>query len=209
MTDLSDTIKAKSDQLNADDLVCGPITVKLLDIEVDRSNAQQPWKMVIDGGHQPYMPCLSMRRVFIHAWGDDGTQGKSWIGRSMRLFRDGEVKYAGLKCGGLRISHLSDLPQTEMAFVVTIRKGAKGAYIVKRLDQTKTSQPAKPDPPTLTESESTYVADCTKEIASAETLEALGMIVRGLAKKSDAVKDVLRPLYAARKAELTPAQEQA
>ena len=81
--------------------------------------------------------------------------------------------------------------------------------LIKELGEVITvpvTEPAKPKPPTLTDSESTYVADCTKEIAAAESLEALTLISTMLAKKSDAVKNVLRPLYAAKKAELTTAE---
>ncbi len=104
--DLSEAILPKSDQLNADDLLVGPITVDIVD--VNRGNKEQPVVIVING-RQPYKPCKSMCRVLISAWGNDG---KSWIGRSMTLYCDPSVKFGGVAIGGIRIRHLSDISKT-------------------------------------------------------------------------------------------------
>lgn len=101
---IRETIKAKSDQLNAVDLVAGPITVKVE--AVSKGAADQPVIMKISGGHQPYKPCKSMRRVLIYCWGD---KPSLWIGRSMTLYCDAKVKWAGEEVGGIRISHLSNI----------------------------------------------------------------------------------------------------
>lgn len=200
MSELSETIKAKSDQLNADDLQCGPITVEVLDVEVDKANKEQPIKITIDGDHMPYFPCKSMRRVLIAAWGDDGSEGKSWIGNRMTLFREPNVKYAGLMCGGIRISHLAGLKNKEESFVITIRKGAKGAYLVKRLDEDKTA--IKLAPPALTEAEQVSVREVTADIEQCDSMESLKAIGFILKNKSEALRNALRPAYDKRKKEL-------
>ena len=71
MTDnwLAKTIVPKSDQLNAEDLLTGPIVVTVQ--EVKQGTDDQPVHIVIGDGRQPYKPCKTMRRVLIFVWGDD------------------------------------------------------------------------------------------------------------------------------------------
>ena len=127
---LKNTIEPKSDQLNYDDLLTGPITVTV--VSVKRSTSQdQPIDIHIDG-HRPYRPCKSMRRVLISAWGD---KGADWIGKSMTLYGDPSVKFGGIAVGGIRISHLSDIDSPEISFMLTTSRSKKAGYMVKRLDK--------------------------------------------------------------------------
>lgn len=123
---LGDTVIAKSDQLNADDLIGGPITVTVT--SVSRGNSEQPVVIGITG-QRPYKPCKSMRRVLITAWGDDG---RVWVGRSMTLYCDPDVMFGGVKVGGIRISHLSHI-DSDLIVGMNIKKGKKGAVSVKRM----------------------------------------------------------------------------
>jgi hypothetical protein len=134
---LRDTITPKSDQLNADDLLAGPIIVKIMAVKRG-SNADQPIDIIIDGGRQPYKPCKSMRRVMIAAWGDDG---REWVGRSMKLYCDPNVKFGGVKVGGIRISHMSGI-DTRLSVMLTTTRSKRSEYIVEPL-QTPTPMPAK------------------------------------------------------------------
>ena len=116
--DLSDTIQPKSDQLNYDDLIAGPVTVTV--VAVNRGNPEQP--VLIDVGlGRPYKPCKSMRRVLIAAWGKDGSQ---WVGKSMTLYGNTSVKWAGKEVGGIRISHLSHIDQP-LTLAITVAKGKR------------------------------------------------------------------------------------
>lgn len=127
---LGDTIVPKSDQLNADDLLVGPITVEVVDVK--RGDTQeQPISIKIDGGRQPYKPCKSMRRVLIAAWGDDG---KKWIGHRMTLYCDPEVKFGGVKVGGIRISHMTGI-RGRMAVMLTTTRSKRSEYLVEELAQ--------------------------------------------------------------------------
>lgn len=121
--DLSDTIKPKSDQLNADDLLTGPMTVTISGVR--RGSADQPVMLDING-HQPFKPCKTMRRVLITAW---GTDGKAWIGKSMTLFCDPNVKFGGVALGGIRISHLSNI-DGPMNMMLTASRGRKSQVVV-------------------------------------------------------------------------------
>lgn len=117
MSDMRHAIIPKSDQLNADDLLTGPITIKITGVTV-RGGQEQPVAISFDGDNgKPYKPCKSMCRVMVSAWGPDSSK---YVGRSMTLFCDPKVKWGGMEVGGIRISHMSDIdsPRT-MALTVT------------------------------------------------------------------------------------------
>lgn len=113
---LADTIIPKSDQLNADDLIAGPITVTVEGVKRSPS-PEQPIDILISG-HRPYRPCKSMRRVLISVWGD---KGADWIGKSMTLYRDESVKYGGVAVGGIRISHVTDIDKRRDLMLTSTR----------------------------------------------------------------------------------------
>lgn len=109
--DMSPTIIAKSDQVNADDLIGGPMTIKINDVKILPSD--QPVNVYFDGSDKAYRPCKSMCRVLVSLWGSDS---KQYIGKRLTLYRDPSVTWAGVQIGGIRISHAShiDGPQTIM-----------------------------------------------------------------------------------------------
>jgi hypothetical protein len=121
MTDLSGTIAPKSDQLNADDLIVGPITIKVTKVELRAG--EQPIAISFEGdGGKPYMPGKSMRRVMVRLWGPDGN---AYIGRSMTIFRDEKVRFGGMAVGGIRISHMTDIPETTTMALTETRASRK------------------------------------------------------------------------------------
>jgi hypothetical protein len=133
---LKDTIVPKSDQLNADDLLTGPIVITIQ--KVSRGDTkEQPVSIAIDGGRMPYKPCKSMRRVLIAAWGEDG---RLWVGKSMRLFCDPEVMFGGVKVGGIRISHLSHIANT-MTIALTTTRSKRAPYRVEPLEEQAEKKP--------------------------------------------------------------------
>jgi hypothetical protein len=124
--DMSQFIVAKSDQLNADDLAGGPITVTIERV-TGNDSADQPVSVhyVGDGG-KPYKPCKSMRRVMVHVWGLDA---KQYAGKSMTLRRDPEVMFGGMKVGGIRITHMSGI-DSERSMALNATRGKKALYKV-------------------------------------------------------------------------------
>jgi len=116
--DLSSTVIAKSDQLNADDLI-EPITIKVT--RVDKLKSKDQPVHIHSAGRQPFKPCLTMRRMLISAW---GKYKDEWVGRSMVVFCDPEVIWAGKEHGGIRVSHVSDInePVSKMLAVTRGRK---------------------------------------------------------------------------------------
>lgn len=128
MNDLSFTIKPKSDQLNADDLIAGPMTVTVQDVQVSNS-PDQPISVVIGNGCQPYKPCKSMRRLMIAVW---GKHDSDWIGQSMTLYNDPSVTWAGQAVGGIRISHMTGLTKP-FSVALTATRGKRKPFTVEPL----------------------------------------------------------------------------
>lgn len=127
---LRDTIEPKSDQLNYDDLLAGPLTVRVVGLEAGSAEQPVAVKIVNDEGGavmRPWKPCKSMRRVLIACWGD---KGKDWIGKRATLYGDATVRFGGVEVGGIRVSHLSgiDAPRT---LKLTTTRSKRAAYTVE------------------------------------------------------------------------------
>jgi hypothetical protein len=129
MLNLRDTIVPRSDQLNAEQLLSAPITLTVNN--VTRGTADQPVSIHYDGDNgRPYKPCKTMRKLLIFAWGDDG---RVWLGRSMTVYNDPDVKFGGVKVGGIRISHLSHI-DADFEVALTSTKGKKALHSIKKMD---------------------------------------------------------------------------
>lgn len=130
ITDLTSTIVPKSDQLNAEQLLTGPMTVTVTDVRVG-SGDEQPVTIHYEGENgRPYRPCKTCRKILIFAWGKDG---RDWIGRSMTLYNDTSVKFGGAEVGGIRISHMTDIDR-DISVSLTATRGKKSAHTIKRID---------------------------------------------------------------------------
>ncbi len=127
--DLRPTIIPKSDQLNADQLIGGPVTITVREVRVSTSD-EQPVVVHYDGDNgRPYKPCKTMRKLLVAAWGADG---REWVGRAMTVYNDPAVKFGGADVGGIRISHLSDI-ERDIRVSLTSTKGKKALHEVKRM----------------------------------------------------------------------------
>lgn len=128
---LKKAITPKSDQLNADDLLSGSITITVREVKIIDSR-EQPITIFYDGDNgRPFKPCKSMAKVLSHisAW---GMNPRDWIGRSMTLFNDSSVTWAGVSVGGIRISHLSHI-ENNLAISIALSKGKKQQTVIKKL----------------------------------------------------------------------------
>lgn len=126
VSNLTDTLKPKSDQLNADDLITGPINVTITGVR--RGSNEQP--VIIDVvGLMPFKPCKTVRRILVTAWGENGN---NWIGKSMTLFCDPTVKFGGVALGGIRVSHLSDI-NGPINMMLTTTRSKRAQHIVHPL----------------------------------------------------------------------------
>ena len=67
----------KSDQLNTDDLLTGPIQVSIEKVIVTDAKSQ-PVSIEISGGYKPWKPCKTMMRVMAGLWTEDTD---TWVGK--------------------------------------------------------------------------------------------------------------------------------
>lgn len=135
MPDISHTIVAKSDQLNAGDLAA-PITVTVRSVRVTRDD--QPVIVDIGDDYQPWKPCKGMRRLLARTW---GTNTDTWPGHRVTLFNDHTAKWAGEEVGGIRVKAMSGISRSTPYNMRTSKKGTK-RYDVAPLEKAAPAAPA-------------------------------------------------------------------
>lgn len=130
VSDLRPTIVPKSDQLNSEQLLGGPMTLTVSGVQVS-SSPEQPVVVHYEGEQgRPFKPCKTMRKLLVFAWGPDGNE---WAGKSMTVYNDPAVKFGGDEVGGIRISHLSHIPKA-INVSLTSTRGKKALYSVALLE---------------------------------------------------------------------------
>ena len=180
---LSETIIPKSDQLNADDLISGALTIKVTAIK-GSNEPQQPVSIHYEGDNgKPYKPCKSMRRLLVSAW---GANGSDYVGRSMTLYRDDSVLFGGIAVGGIRISHLSHI-ERDLTLALTVSRASRKPYSVKRLEVAVPASDVAP----------------LSAIKAAKTLDELMSVWKSLTPAEHHLPTVIAAKDA-KKAELTP-----
>jgi len=127
---LSQAILARSDQLNADDLVGGPRTFTVADVR--RGDADQPVAIVLEEfpASRPFKPSKTVLRLLSHVWGEETDD---WPERPrFTLYRDAKVKWAGQEIGGIRVSHMSHIKEP-VKIALAESKGKKSLHVVQPL----------------------------------------------------------------------------
>lgn len=183
--DMSQFIAARSDQLNADDLMDNPRTITITRVTASPDSAEQPVSIHYEGGEgRPFKPCKTMRRIMVAVWGKDASQ---YVGRSMTLYRDPEVQFGGMKVGGIRVSHMSHLPEKKtIALLVT--RGRKAPYTV---------HPLKDAPAAATEDAAEKWANAyIGKLGTLDTIEAVQEFAKGKAAKLEQLKAARPDLHA-------------
>lgn len=148
MSDITPFIQAKADQLNADDLVGGPIVARIVEVRIV-GGLEQPVAVILDGDHKPWKPCKTSMRILAAMWGTDSSK---WAGRTVRLFRDPAVKYGGVEVGGIRVSGMSDIDGPKKVTLASSKK-AKTTYQIEPLRATQAPQTSKANTPERREPE--------------------------------------------------------
>lgn len=136
--DLTQTIAPDSSQLNADDLIQGPVTVTIE--SVTAGNPEQPVNInVTEFPGRAYRPSKSMRRVLVAAWGG---KSSAYVGRRLTLYRDPNIRFGREAVGGIRISHLSHI-EKPITLPLMVSRGKREQFTVKPLPaDTPTAAPS-------------------------------------------------------------------
>lgn len=139
--DLTQTIAPRSDQLNADDLISGPVTVTIESVVA--GSAEQPVDVrLVEFPGRAYRPSKSMRRVMVSAW---GAEAAAYTGHRMTLYRDPEVTFGRDKVGGIKISHLSGIDK-RLSIALTVTRGKRAPHVVEPLADAPSAPTPTPDP---------------------------------------------------------------
>lgn len=191
MTDMNSVIVPKSDQLNADSLLAGPLIIQVTEVIIN-PGTEQPVTVRYEGDDgKPWKPCKSMSRVLVHAWGPDA---KQYPGRHVELYLDPTVKWGGMAVGGVRISRMSHL-ERDLVMALTATKGKKAMFTVKPLVMEQKVAAPSVEPLTL---------DTAR--AMLEAAEDMAALEKTWKRRDMApFRDELAETLAFRKSQLTPA----
>lgn len=125
--DLSNSLAPRSDQINADDLVAGPMVVTIR--QVVGGKAEQPFDFLLEETDRAYRPAVTMRRLIAAAW---GTNGDTYVGRRLEVYRDPTIRFGKDVVGGIRISRMSHIDKrVEVKLQVT--RGKRETFAVDPL----------------------------------------------------------------------------
>lgn len=135
--DVTKAIEPKSDQLNADDLMTGPRTIKIRDVKVSPGKEQPVWIYYEGDNNKPWKPSKSGSRCLAMCWGADASR---WIGLSCTIYRDPDILWGGAKVGGIMPSHVEGIsgPQTVM---LTKTRTSRKPTVIKPLEVTAPEKP--------------------------------------------------------------------
>jgi hypothetical protein len=127
--DISETTAPKSDQQQFDDFI-GGITRTVTVSAVTKGSPEQPVNVELsEFPGRPFRPNKTMRRLLIAAWGTDSA---AYVGRSMTLFGNPEVIWAGKAVGGVEIAALSHIDKP-LTIPLTVTRGKRKNFTVKPL----------------------------------------------------------------------------
>lgn len=136
--DFLGTTMAKSDQINAADLLGGPLVCQITDIQMTGA-ADQPISIFVDAHPQPWKPSKTSRRVLAACWCD--VDPSEWVGRYVVLYNDPTVMWAGKAEGGIRTSHMSHI-DSKKTIMTNATRGKKSAQTVEPYYPADTQAPA-------------------------------------------------------------------
>lgn len=178
---LTESIAPRSDQLNADDLISGPVVVTIT--EVLKGTPDQPVNVVTAefGVGRPYKPSKSMRRVMVMAW---GAESATYVGCQLTLFRNPAIRFGKDEVGGIQIAAMShiDVPLT---VALTVTRGKRAPFTV---------QPLGDAPKVKDESGRDWLKELTLAGDDVDAITALGASAKA-AHAGDTILGMIRTEY--------------
>lgn len=137
MSDIGFALEAKSDQLNYDDIADTEIVITISEVRVRKGD--QPVSVYFHGcNNRPWKPSKGMLRVLAVAWSRDSSQ---WAGKSVKLYGDKTVRWAGKEIGGIRIRALSDIQKSGISAMLTVSRGKRHEFRIAYLCMKRPAYP--------------------------------------------------------------------
>lgn len=139
MADISLAIQAKSDQLNAVDILGVEPVITIRDVKVFPTAARQKiWVYFNGDNNRPWKPSTGMGRILGAGW---GYESDLWIGRSVKLFVEPSVIYAGEEVGGIRIRAMSHISERGLNALLTLSKSKRIQFHIDHLNMQRPTYP--------------------------------------------------------------------
>lgn len=165
MTNIAHTLVAKSDQLNAADLIGGEKLLKITSVDV--KSASDVWVHYEGENGRPWKTSLTARRILARLWTEESD---NWIGHTVAVHCDPTVVYAGEEVGGIR-PHAATGIDSERVIKLKERRGPKPKtfkIIPLRLDSSPQAKPTR-----IEFSMETYTRAIEKILSESETHDEL------------------------------------
>lgn len=139
MADISEAALAKSNQLNATDIIgCEPILIVERVNLVNESNGKTVYVHYHGCNNRPWRVSKGMVRVLMAGW---GKESENWTGKAVKVFMEPSVIYAGKEVGGIRVRAMSDINPHGINTIITLSKTKREPFKVEFLDMKRPAYP--------------------------------------------------------------------
>lgn len=133
MTDISHLIVAKSDRLNAVDIVSGPKLITITSVDVPEKEGPITVHFEGENGRPWIIGNKTVPRILGRLWGN---KSDKWVGHSVEVHYDPDVIYAGETVGGIRPHAATGIDST-VTIKLKEKRGPKGkTFEIKPLRMT-------------------------------------------------------------------------
>lgn len=122
--ELIETAQARSDQINSDDLINTHVDVTIKAVQRGPTK-EQALQIALEETEKFYRPSKTFRRALIGCFGDEPA---NWIGQRIRLIRNPDTTFGGVKVGGIEVSHAS-IP-APIVLMLSTKRGKKSAVSI-------------------------------------------------------------------------------
>lgn len=122
--ELLETAQARSDQFNADDLINTHVDVTIKAVQRGPTK-EQALQIVLEETDKFYRPSKTFRRALIGCFGDEPA---NWVGQRIRLVRNPDTTFGGVKVGGIEVSHAS--VAAPIVLMLSTKRGKKSAVSI-------------------------------------------------------------------------------
>lgn len=122
--ELIETAQARSDQINSDDLINTHVDVTIKAVQRGPTK-EQALQIALEETDKFYRPSKTFRRALIGCFGDEPA---NWVGQRIRLVRNPDTTFGGVKVGGIEVSHAS--VAAPIVLMLSTKRGKKSAVSI-------------------------------------------------------------------------------